>query len=324
MMTNPAPRVVALAAVVPALLAAGCTMPAGQREEGATRAAARPPAAAGASTARKSSAEAGQNNGQGHLCPAGANVLACRLANYGEFQGAAWTHLPSIGIKYVFMNVPPPDQLEATTKRLARHGLTAAVLRGDTDLSKASCIDELALQLETCSRMGVRFMFLSAKRRGADKQVVYHRLRQAGDIAAKHEVTIALETHPDLATNGDVALETMKQINHPNVRMNFDTANIHYYNRNTDAPTELKKIINYVATVELKDHNGRYKAWDFPALGRGVVDIPQVLRILEKHGYSGPLTIEVEGIKGVQMDEAETKAYIAESAAYVRSLGEFR
>lgn len=252
------------------------------------------------------------------------NVLACRLANYGKFQHAAWAHLSSIGIKYVFMNVPTPGRLEATKKRLAEHGLTAVVLRGDADLSKASGVDELAVQLETCEKMGVKYMFLSPKRHGADKQVIYERLRQAGDIAKKHGVTIALETHPDLGTNGDVHLETMKQINHPNVRVNFDTANIHYYNKNTDAPTELRKIIDYVATVEVKDHNGEYKKWNFPALGKGVVDIPGVLRILKEHGYTGPITMEIEGIEGTERNEAEIKKDIADSAAYVRSLAKFR
>lgn len=252
------------------------------------------------------------------------NVLACRVSCYGKFQDAAWAHLPSIGVKYVFLNVPAPDQVEAMKKRLAEHGLTAVVLRGEADLSQPSGLDTLAVQLKTCEEMGVKYMFLSPKRNRADKEVIYERLRQAGDIARKHGVTIALETHPDLGTNGDVHLETVKRIDHPNVRVNFDTGNIHFYNKDRDAPSELRKIIDYVATVELKDHDGKYMSWNFPALGQGVVNIPEVLRILKEHGYRGPLTMEIEGIRGVQWDEAQTKRNIADSAAHVRSLGEFK
>ena len=89
-----------------------------------------------------------------------------------------------------------------------------------------------------------------------------------GDIAKKHGVIVALETHPDLGANAAAHLETMRQINHPNVRVNFDTGNITFYNKGTDAVAELKKIIDYVATVELKDHNGQYMDWNFPVLGR--------------------------------------------------------
>jgi sugar phosphate isomerase/epimerase len=56
-------------------------------------------------------------------------------------------------------------------------------------------------------------------------------------------------------------------------------------------------------------------------LGKGVVDIPGVLRILKKHGYTGPLVMEIEGVQGIERNETEIKKDIADSAAYVRSLG---
>jgi sugar phosphate isomerase/epimerase len=255
---------------------------------------------------------------------AAVSPLACRLASYGRYQDYAWEHLRSIGIKHVFLNVPAPDMIDPVMKQLDEYQMTAVVLRGDADLSKPTAVDELAAQLAICEQMGVKYMFLSAKSNGAEKRVVFDRLRQAGDIARKHGVTIALETHPDLCTNGDLQLETMKQINHPNVRINFDTGNIHFYNRGAKAPTELKKIIDYVATVELKDQDGGYMSWHFPGLGIGVVDFPAVLGILKDHGFSGPLTMEIEGIRGVQWDETTTKMYIAGSAAYIRSLGTFK
>ncbi len=251
----------------------------------------------------------------------GGNVLACRLASYGAFEEAGWSHLPSIGVRYVFLSVPPPEEIEAVRKRLADHGLTVVDMRGDTDLSRESCVDELAVQLDTCEKMGVKYMFLSAKRHNAEKAVVCERLRKAGEIAAKHGVTIVLETHPDLGTNADVHIETMKQINHPNVRVNFDTGNIGYYNENADVVAELEKVIDYVGTVELKDHNGQFETWSFPALGKGTVDFPGVLKVLKEHGYTGPLVMEIEGVKGVERTEDEIKQDIADSAAYIRSLG---
>jgi inosose dehydratase len=251
------------------------------------------------------------------------NRFVCRLANYGKFQDAALNHLPKAGFKYIFTNVPPADQVEALRQRLADHGLRAAVLRGQTNFAQPDCVAQLAVQLATCEKLGVRYMFLSVKHPGVGKQIVYERLRQAGEIAKRRGVVIALETHPDMGTNGDVQLETMRQVDHPNVRVNFDTGNITFYNKGTTAVAELRKIIDFVATVELKDHDGQYKTWTFPPLGQGKVDFPEVLRILREHHYTGPLTLEVEGIEGVSWDERQTKKAIAESAAYIRSLGTF-
>jgi sugar phosphate isomerase/epimerase len=252
------------------------------------------------------------------------NPLAIRIMNYGEYQDAAWTHLPSLGMHHIFLAVPAADQAAAVEKRLTESGLKPLVLRGDTDLGRESSVDGLAAQCAICEEMGVRYMFLSPKHTGVDKEVAYERLRRAGDAAKKHGVTIVLETHRDLGTNGDVHLETMKAINHPNVRVNFDTGNITFYNKGTDAVAELKKIIDYVATVELKDHNGQYETWNFPALGKGVVDFPAILKLLEEHGFQGPITMEVEGVQGVKMTEEETKKYIADSISYIQSLGDFR
>jgi len=253
------------------------------------------------------------------------NPLACRFASYGKYEEAAWTHLPSLGVNYVFLNVPEPDQVEAAMKRLGDAKLKPLVMRGNMDdLSKDKAVDELAVQLATCEKMGVKYMFLSPKHGNAPKEVAYGKLRAAGDIAKKHGVIIALETHPDLGTNGDVHIETMKAINHPNVRVNFDTGNITYYNKDADALAELKKVIDYVATVEFKDHTGGLEVWEFPPLGRGKVKFPEIVKLLKAHGYAGPITLEFEGTKGVELTEDQTKQAIEQSIAYARSLGTFK
>jgi sugar phosphate isomerase/epimerase len=254
----------------------------------------------------------------------GAWRLACRLASYGKYQDAAWDHLPKIGVHHIFINVPLPKDVAGVKKQLERCHLKPLVMRGQTDLGRPDCVEELAVQLATCGAMGVRYMFLSPQHTGVDKETACARLRQAGDIARRHGVVLALETHPDMGTNGDVHRETMKRINHPNVRVNFDTGNITYYNKDADVVAELKKIIDYVATVELKDHRGRPMSWEFPALGRGKIDFAGVLTVLKEHGYSGPVTIEVEGIRGEPWDEAQTKAAIADSVAYLRKLAPFQ
>jgi sugar phosphate isomerase/epimerase len=249
--------------------------------------------------------------------------LAIRIANYGTHEDAGYAQLQSLGIKYVFISVPPADQATAVENKLAGYGLRPLVMRGATDLSKESSVDELAGQLAVCKKMGVKYMFLSAKLNGADKQVVYERLRKAGDAAATNGVTIVLETHPELGTNGSVHLETMRAIHHPNVRVNFDTGNITYYNKGTTAVAELKKVINEVATMEIKDHNGEFETWNFPAFGKGAVDIPGVLRVLREHGYHGPVTMEIEGIKGQDRSLEQIEKDIADSVAYLRSLQKF-
>jgi L-ribulose-5-phosphate 3-epimerase len=253
-----------------------------------------------------------------------ASSLACRIMNYGKFQASAWEHMRSIGLNYVFIAVPPPAEVQAMKEKLAAHGLKVVVARGEVNLSTPDGWRQAAPQFEALRDLGGRYMFLSPKHPGATKEEACDRLRQAGELAQKFGIILVLETHPDLGTNGDEHVRTMQRINHPNVRVNFDTGNISFYNKGLNAVDELKKVLPYLATVEIKDHNGQFKTWNFPALGRGVVDIPGVLKVLKEHGYTGPVTMEVEGVQGAPWDEAQTKQNIAESTRYMQSQGSFR
>ena len=167
------------------------------------------------------------------------------------------------------------------------------------------------------------YCIASCSASGADRAAFFERLRAIGDAAAGLGVTVALETHPDLATNGAVAAETMAAVDHPHVRVNFDTANVYYYNRDVTAEGELAKVIDHVASVHLKDTTGGYETWDFPVLGTGVVDFPKVLAMLADRRFAGPLTMELEGTEGVKLDESGQLRYVEDSAAYLRSIGAF-
>jgi sugar phosphate isomerase/epimerase len=250
--------------------------------------------------------------------------LSCRIMNYNQFQDHAWAHIHAIGLNYVFIAVPPLEKVEATRKRLADNGLHVAVLRGEANLSTPRGIDDLAPQLEACRRLGVHYMFLSPKHPGATREEACERLRRGGELARKYGVTLSLETHPDLGLNADVHRETMERIHHPNVRVNLDTGNISFYNHGLSAAKELEKIIDYVATVEIKDHNGQYQDWTFPPLGQGTVDIPAVLRVLRAHHFQGPITIEVEGVRGIRLSEDQVKRNMADSVRYLKSLGTYQ
>ena len=250
-----------------------------------------------------------------------ANLIACRILSYGKFQQRAWTHLPQIGIRNVEMPIPPSDQKADVKAKLSDNGLRVTTLQSICDVTLSNAVDIMRPQLEACVEFGARYCFLSAKAKDTERSVIYNRLRQIGDAAQSLGVTVVVETHPDLVTNGDVGRDTMRAVDHPGIRINFDTANVYFYNHDVTAVGELTKVIDYVASVHLKESTGKFEEWVFPVLGTGVVDFPEIFRLLNGRGFGGPFTMELEGTKGVEFDEAGQLKYIADSAAYLRRIG---
>jgi inosose dehydratase len=159
----------------------------------------------------------------------------------------------------------------------------------------------------------------------AERRTIVDHLRRLGDTARGVGVTLALETHKGPTQNASAMLALMKEVDHPQVLLNFDTGNIAYYNQGVDPCDELERVKHLVRNVHLKDNRGGFEDWYFPALGEGgSVDFVRVRQILDGVGFVGPYTIEIEGIGGEPepgLDGRQER--IARSVAYLRSCGYF-
>ena len=184
---------------------------------------------------------------------------------------------------------------EQVRKAIEPHGLRVTTVCAEGGIGQ----DDFAATAETyaarAAALDCRFLFWSVKPDPLSMEEGYERLKRIGDIVAARNVTVAMETHPPYGTNGDVGLKTMRAVNHPNIRVNFDTANIYYYNQNVATVEELKKEAKYVAAVHLKDTMGGYRDARFPVFGEGAVDFAGIFRVLDGVGFDGPLTMEMEG-----------------------------
>ncbi|RKU28335.1 hypothetical protein C6497_08940 [Candidatus Poribacteria bacterium] len=249
------------------------------------------------------------------------NVIACNLGSYRQFGENAYTHLAEIGLTNVEIRVPAANEIAKVQSDLREHGLTATSLLGGCDVKSDSVVEDFQSTLNAAAEMGVKIIFVSVHTGETDRNVVYDRLRAIGENAAPLDVKVCLETHPDMAHNGDIALETMNGVDHPNICINFDTGNVYYYNHDVDAVTEVNKIINHVGAVHLKDTNGGYRTWHFPTLGEGVVDYKGVFDTLNEAGFYGPFTMELEGIEGENLDETGVKARVADSLQHLKDIG---
>jgi sugar phosphate isomerase/epimerase len=129
----------------------------------------------------------------------------------------------------------------------------------------------------------------------ADYKEVRDAVRDICDHAARHGQNFALETGQEPA---QVLLSFFKDVNRPNLRINFDPANMILYG--TGDPIEaLRLLAPHVVSVHCKD--GDWPPKDISGalgterpLGRGQVGIERFVAALREIGFQSSLNIERE------------------------------
>lgn len=125
------------------------------------------------------------------------------------------------------------------------------------------------------------------------RQSFLETLAKAGAMAQEKGITLAFETGQETA---DLLKLTLDELKAPNLRVNFDPANMILYDMGD--PIRAVDILGpYIRSVHVKDAirtkvPGTWGA-EVP-LGKGQVDIKKFVQALKKVGYTGPLPIERE------------------------------
>ncbi|HYG76764.1 MAG TPA: sugar phosphate isomerase/epimerase family protein [Planctomycetota bacterium] len=251
------------------------------------------------------------------------NIIACRPQSYCDFQSEAFPNMVEAGITNA--EVPAPAEMDwaKLADLLKKYGITPTSVSGGIKFSDNMALTIFSHTARCAQELGAKIVFLSVKTDGKPFEDCYKKLRDIGEIAKANGVTVALETHPDMVTNGDEAVKTMKAVNHPNVKLNYDSANLYYYNEKIDGIAELKKMLPYLAAVHLKASRGKLTDWWFPGLHEegDIVNYPEIFKLCNGAGFYGPFTMEIEGIKGEKLTREVAIARVANSMKYLRSIG---
>ncbi|MHA1819140.1 MAG: sugar phosphate isomerase/epimerase family protein [Promethearchaeota archaeon] len=250
-------------------------------------------------------------------------LLSCRPGSYGKYSLYAIEHLAELGVKYIELDAPKSkEDAEVKKEMLDDFNMKALSVAYPIDIDDKKVVEKFKNALEWIKILEPMYLFSSVKvKKEKERSKGYPILKELGDIANENNLFISVETHPPYNTNGDRGKETMENVNSPGVKINFDTSNIYYYNKNIKIEDELMKVLPWLGSMHIKDSKKRYHDWYFPAIGDGEVDFPKVLAIVNQLEQKVPLTIEIEGIKGEKLDLDQTKERVKKSVEYLRSLG---
>jgi len=188
---------------------------------------------------------------------------------------------------------------ESMKRTLADHGLTAIAAGGGSTVLTQEGLDLFLKKLDGAAKLGVpAFDTGSIGTDGKEPDVVEREtnafcegISKAGDAAAERGIVICLETHGGLTGTVPSCLALMERIDHPNVRIGYDPANIDYY-EGASPLDRLDELVPFIGHIHAKDHVGGKRAPDFPALGTGDVPYGEIVPTLLGGGYAGHISVE--------------------------------
>ena len=140
----------------------------------------------------------------------------------------------------------------------------------------------------------------------ADRGAFIDCLGEGADYASSKDVILALETGQETV---DLLRRTIDEVDSPNIKVNFDPANMLLYNMG-DPIRALEVLAQDIVHVHVKDAIAptRPGEWGIEVpLGKGEVGIKTYVEELVRLGYDGPLVVEREvgDQKGRSRDIAE-------------------
>ncbi|UCH27388.1 MAG: sugar phosphate isomerase/epimerase [Trueperaceae bacterium] len=124
-------------------------------------------------------------------------------------------------------------------------------------------------------------------------------LGKLADMAQRYGVTLCVKAHVGAAIyNTPTSLRVLNAITSPAFGLDMDPSHIH--RAGEDAVEALGAVISRIKHVHIRDCKGRQQGPGEPedqANGRGDIDLLGYVATLHRHGYQGPLNLEVIGTR---------------------------
>ncbi|MEE2659526.1 MAG: sugar phosphate isomerase/epimerase family protein [Candidatus Latescibacterota bacterium] len=249
-----------------------------------------------------------------------SNTLSYRCGSL-ENPSLPFERIAACGVQGLEVNWSEKLSAAAAEAALSPHGLRVTSLSTGCDITNGNLPAEIGERAALASDLGANYLFVSAQRGELDFDEAARRLQALGDAAGKSKVCLAMETHPDLCTNAETMLKTMAVVDHPWVAINYDTANVYYYNEGIDTIDQVRQVAKFVKGVHFKDTGGGFRDFDFPVFGEGIVDFAAVDEELTEAGYDDAYCMELEGPAFKRDEPNDLANKVTRCADHLRAVG---
>lgn len=213
---------------------------------------------------------------------------------------------------------------------LDSNNLKCLAVAGHVDLTEESQLQDFFKKIEFTSFIGAKYINtnsgpienLSIFRQNI-KRIIAH--------AEKYDVTVCLESHGDIVRTAASSVGYIREINHPLIRMNYDTGNTFFYEKgDINLAEDIALATDFLSYLHLKDITINGDSVKYKPIGDGDIDFGPIFAELISAGLCLNASLEIPvfvegtvngiGPKNVPLSREAIKSAIDRSFEYVNSL----
>jgi len=233
--------------------------------------------------------------------------IACMTLPYSPFPlERALTGIKSAGYQYVAWGVQhveaggqrvpvmavdaPPAKAKELGKRCRDLGLEPLMMFSTIYPENPKAMEVLTSRIKQAAAAGIPQVLTFGHTEGGNAEVWIERFTKLAPIAKDHGVMIVVKQHGGSTGTGEACAKIVRQVNHPNVMVNYDAGNVMDY-LNVDPIPDILTCAREVRSFCIKDHRNWPKDQDCGP-GFGEIDHYRLLNPVAFTGLKMPLCCE--------------------------------
>jgi len=213
-----------------------------------------------------------------------------------------------------------PDQIAATKKAIAAHGLRVSDLGSssemhDTDPDKrAKSIADAKRFIDLAEKLDAPYIRIYGNKLEGDREACIHRvaagMRELAIYAKPHNVTVIIESHGDFVTS-PLLKQVLSEADHANAALLWD-AHHTFVDGHEEPEATVRELGHWIKHTHLKDSVEVNGEAHYVLTGKGAVPVQRQMQALAAINYKGYFCFEWE--KLWHPDIAEPEIAIADFA----------
>lgn len=232
---------------------------------------------------------------------------ACMTLPYSNFTlERALTGIKAAGFKHVAWGVrhretsgeqvpvmaedASPEVAKTLGKRCRDMGLEPVMMFSTVYPEDARALTVLTQRIKQAAAAGIGQVLTFGHTQGGNRTLWIERLKVLGPIARDHGLMIVVKQHGGTTGTGEACAEIIREVNDPNVFVNYDAGNVMDY-LNLDPIPDIRKCAAEIRSFCVKDHRNWPKDQDCGP-GFGEIDHYRLLEPVAFTGLTIPLAYE--------------------------------